>query len=77
MFEGAPPGLLSHLAPAVLVQRLQQLEKESGDHACSCLLFLHRSFEGRSLLVPDFFKRVSFGIGEEVDAVRRHLLYLP
>lgn len=53
-----PVSSLSHLAPAVLVQRLQQqqqLEKESGVHVCSCLLFSHWSFKGRSLcLGPDF-----------------------
>lgn len=50
-----PVSSLSHLAPAVLVQRLQQLEKESSVHVCSCLLFSHWSFKGRSLcLGPDF-----------------------
>lgn len=40
----ASPGLLSHQTPAVLVQRLQQLEKERS----VCLVaywFLHWSFE--------------------------------
>lgn len=61
------PGLLSHQTPAVLVQHLQQLEKERS----VCVVaywFLHWSFEWRSLLGPNF-KLVSPCVGEEVETV--------